>query len=375
MKTKILILSAAAFIMAASVVSCSKNTPGSDDPSVPTPDTPSADAPVVSASPDTVPSLVPDANPDPTSVSERGSFAKGADVSWVTELESQGEKFYNEAGREMELMELLRDYCGINSIRLRVWVDPVDGWCNIDDVLVKARRAHNLGLRLMIDFHFSDWWADPGKQTIPVAWNGLTLGQLKEALASHITDMLSRLKAFDIEPEWVQVGNETTTGMLWPLGSTTQGDNFTQLVNAGYDTVKAIFPDASVIIHCDKGEDAWRYNYLFGKLEAEGARYDMIGMSLYPEPSNWDKTVNDCLSNIDAVQKAYKKPVMICEIGFNYKEPIKAEQMLQKMLDGALKRDVKGIFWWEPETPESNGYDKGAFQNGRPTGALKPFLN
>jgi len=101
--------------------------------------------------------------------------------------------------------------------------NPASGWNNADDVLVKARRAAALGLRVMIDFHFSDSWADPGQQTVPAAWAGYDLPQMKTAVAAHVTSVLTKLKSFGITPEWVQVGNETRTGMLWPLGSSDNG--------------------------------------------------------------------------------------------------------------------------------------------------------
>lgn len=348
--------------------------PAPDDPEQPgdTPDDPSLDNPALGVSPDSIPPYGAGSDGYIPLISNPGSFAKGADVGWVTELEAKGEKFYNAAGEETELMELLRDECGINSIRLRVWVDPVDGWNNIDDVLVKARRARELGLRLMIDFHFSDYWADPGKQNIPSAWNGLSLDELKKAMAEHVNQMLTLLYNYGIEPEWVQIGNETTTGMMWPIGSTSTGDNFAQLVTAGYEAVKAVFPNALVIVHCDEGNRQSKYDYLYGKLKS--AKYDMIGMSLYPPTGSWEKTVSDCLANIVHCQQTFGKPVMICEIGYDADRPLEAQQMLQTMLDGALERDVKGIFWWEPESTMANtGYGKGAFQNGRPTSALNPF--
>ncbi|MCM1067923.1 MAG: arabinogalactan endo-1,4-beta-galactosidase [Muribaculaceae bacterium] len=304
---------------------------------------------------------------------ERGTFAKGADVSWITELEAAGYTFSNAEGTQKELMELLRDDCGVNAIRLRVWVNPSEGWSNIDDVMVKAIRANNLGLRLMIDFHFSDTWADPGKQYIPAEWEGLSLDETKVALADHVTDMLSRLKAQGIEPEWVQIGNETRTGMLWPLGSTDNGDNFTQLVNAGYDAVKALFPEASVIVHVDCGDEVWLYDFLFGKITGEGARYDMIGMSLYPDPSNWQKSVDACIATIRKVKADYGKPVMLCEIGLDYKEADAADAMMRDMMAKGLAEDLKGIFWWEPEAPADRGYTKGCFDNGTPTKALDCF--
>ena len=123
-------------------------------------------------------------------------FARGADVSWLTQMESEGRKFYTpgEERKEMECMELLRDYCGVNSIRLRVWVNPKDGWNNVDDVVLKARRAEKLGLRTMIDFHFSDTWADPGHQEMPDAWKSLSFAELKSALAAHVAETLTAVK-------------------------------------------------------------------------------------------------------------------------------------------------------------------------------------
>src|ERR1035437_5958209 len=145
------------------------------------------------------------------------NFAKGADVSWVTQMEASGKKFYNSAGTEMECMALLKSL-GMNSIRLRVWVNPADGWCNSQDVLAKALRAKNLGMKIMIDFHYSDSWADPSKQTKPTAWTNLSFNDLKTAVATHTTDVLNLLKTNNITPEWVQVGNETGNGMLWEDG-------------------------------------------------------------------------------------------------------------------------------------------------------------
>src|SRR5262245_28461707 len=96
-------------------------------------------------------------------------FAKGADISWITQMEAAGIKFYNASGTAMDCMQLMKSL-GMNSIRLRVWVNPTNGWCNNADVVAKAKRAQQLGLRLMIDFHYSDYWADPGKQNKPAAW-------------------------------------------------------------------------------------------------------------------------------------------------------------------------------------------------------------
>lgn len=312
--------------------------------------------------------------PQPVEIA-RGGFACGADVSWLTEMEKGGATFATADGTPMECMQLLRDHCGVNSIRLRVWVDPEDGWCNTDDVVLKARRATLLGMRVMIDFHFSDWWADPGKQNMPAAWADMDLEGVKGAMTAHVNEMLTKLDDAGIEPEWVQIGNETRTGMMWPMGSIDTGDNFTQMVNTGYDAVKAVFPDCAVIVHCDEGNSRYLYDRLFGKLADEGARYDMIGMSLYPEPAEWESTVAACVANIDYVQKTFGKPVMICEIGMDYREADKAKAMMAELMARSLELDVKGIFWWEPQTDPASGYMKGCFDGGAPTAALDPFVD
>lgn len=312
-------------------------------------------------------------------VKETG-FARGADVSWLTQMEAEGRKFYTpgEDRREMECMSLLRDFCGINSIRLRVWVNPADGWNNTADVVVKARRAEALGLRTMIDFHFSDTWADPGHQEIPEAWKTLSFDELVAATGDHVRSVLTSLKAAGVTPEWVQIGNETTPGMMLPVGSVDNPTQLTSLNNAGYDAVKEVFPEAKVIVHLDGGNNRWAYDRMFDLLEANGGRYDMIGMSLYPywaeqqgETGGWRKVADDCIENIVHLRKKYGKPVMICEIGMPYDQAENCRDLINKMMTA----DVEGIFYWEPQAPAgyNDGYTLGCFDNDTPTVALDAF--
>src|SRR5206468_7849700 len=134
--------------------------------------------------------------------------------------------------------QLMKDI-GMNSIRLRVWVNPSDGWCNTSDVVFKAISANSLGMKLMIDFHYSDSWADPGKQNKPDAWSSTDITVLHDSVYKHTVAVLNALKAAGVTPAWVQVGNETNDGMLWPEGkASTSMANFASLVNAGYDAVK-----------------------------------------------------------------------------------------------------------------------------------------
>ncbi len=315
-------------------------------------------------------------------VSERGSFAKGADVSWLTEMEANGEKFYTPAPnpQEMECMTLLRDYCGVNSIRLRVWVHPDTCWNAIPDVVNKARRATDLGLRTMIDFHFSDSWADPGQQHTPKAWEGVSLAQLQDSVAAHVTTTLTALKEAGVTPEWVQIGNETTPGMMLPMGDIEKApEQYTALNNAGYDAAKAVFPDVTCIVHLDGGNDQWRFDRMFDALEAHGGKYDMIGMSVYPfwaeqsgEKGGWQKVAKDCAANVAHLKEKYGKPVMICEIGMPYDQADLCRQLITEM----MKAPVEGIFYWEPQAPAgyNGGYTMGCFDNCSPTVALNAFI-
>jgi arabinogalactan endo-1,4-beta-galactosidase len=303
-------------------------------------------------------------------------FAKGADVSWLTEMESSGTKFYNAAGSEQECMTLLRDL-GMNSIRLRVWVNPSDGWCNKQDVLVKAWRAKNLGMRVMIDFHYSDSWADPSKQTTPSAWADYDLEALKTAVADHTTDVLETLKAQGIDVEWIQIGNETSTGMLWPTGLVSGNDftNYVALNNAGYEAAKAVYPEALCIVHIDRAQQLSHLTWMFNGLRDNGAKWDVIGLSFYPTDDDWQTSTESCLANMKTLATTYGKKVMLCEIGMNW-ESENAETMLSTVLKGCKAMDsCLGVFYWEPECYSGwNGYAMGAFDgNGKPTSALNAF--
>lgn len=326
------------------------------------------------------------ATPEQEKKYDMTGFAKGADVSWLSEFESNGALFYDANGKPQECMALLRDL-GMNSIRLRVWVNPDGGWCGKDDVVAKAWRAHKLGMRLMIDFHYSDTWADPGKQYVPAAWKDYTFEQMKQAVADHTRDVLIALKERNIDVEWVQVGNETSDGMLWndadgadALAVTGRASknmaNFAAYVNAGYDAVKAVYPDAKVIVHLDKGNKLSQYTWMFDGLKQHGAKWDVIGMSLYPDwitDQTWQQVSDDCLANMQALATKYGCNVILSEIGMVWNSE-NAAPFLKKMVDGCKALTIcEGVFYWEPETYGNlNGYDKGAFDDsGKPTVALQ----
>jgi len=243
------------------------------------------------------------------------NFAKGADISWLTQMESSGRLFYNSSGTAQECMQLLKNL-GMNSIRLRVWVDPAGGWNNTADVLAKALRAKALGLRIMIDFHYSDSWADPGQQTKPAAWAAQDFATLQSSVYNHTFNVLSTLKTNGIIPEWVQVGNETNDGMLWPTGKASVNmANFAALVNKGYDAVKAVDNTIKVIVQISNGFNNSLFRWIFDGLKNNGGKWDIIGMSLYPDPGNWSSLNTQCLANMNDMVSRYDKPFMIFEVG------------------------------------------------------------
>lgn len=306
------------------------------------------------------------------------NFVKGADISWVTQMEASNRKFYTAAGVETECFALMK-LLGMNSIRLRVWVNPSSQWCRTPDVVAKAVRAKNLGMRVMIDFHYSDSWADPGKQTKPAAWAGQTVAQLKASLAAHTTDVLNALKTAGVTPEWVQVGNETNNGMLWPDGQASSNmGNYAQFVLAGYEATKSVFPDAKVIVHVSNGFDNGLFTWNIGGLLANGAKFDVIGMSIYPSAANYTTYNAGILANMNDMVARYGKEVMVVETGFPVNNPTVAKLFLTDLI--AKVRIVNenkglGVMYWEPQSYNGwQGYGLGAFDNsGRPTAALDPF--
>jgi arabinogalactan endo-1,4-beta-galactosidase len=316
-------------------------------------------------------------NPNPPD-KDTSKFAKGADMSWLTEMESNHILFYDENGKETECIALLKSL-GMNSVRLRVWVNPADGWCNKTDVLVKAKRAQDLGMRIMIDFHYSDTWADPGKQTKPAAWAGLSFSELCSAVSAYTTEILTALKNFNVTPEWVQVGNETGNGMLWDDGKASLNmAQYAALSNAGYNAVKAVFPQTKVIVHLQGGQDNGLYRWLFDGLKQNNGKWDVIGMSLYPATDSWQATNDACINNINDMINRYGSEVMICEVGMPWNEAVTAKSFLTDLITrtkAISNEKCLGVFYWEPEAYNGwKGYGLGAFDNsGKPTVALDAF--
>ncbi|GGG33643.1 glycosyl hydrolase 53 family protein [Hymenobacter glacieicola] len=314
------------------------------------------------------------------------TFAKGADTGWLQQMEANNYLFYNYQGVRQDCFQILKDK-GINSIRFRVWVNPsmvdwVNGHCSPSEVVTMATRAKNLGFRIMIDFHYSDSWADPGQQTKPAAWANHSFSQLQQDVYDHTYSVMNALKANGVTPEWVQVGNEIPNGMLWPEGSTSNFAQLTQLLNKGYDAVKAVSATSKVVVHLDKGNDNARFRSFFDRLTSNGGKYDVIGMSYYPYWLNQDYTtsISSLQFNLQDMASRYGKQVVVAEVGGDCAAaPQNVYDMLvavQNAVAGVPNGKGLGVFYWEPESYRSfSGYQLSAWGNdGKPSSALNAFL-
>jgi arabinogalactan endo-1,4-beta-galactosidase len=316
-------------------------------------------------------------NPPPGGQEDSGLFARGADVSWLTQMEASGYLFYDSLGKQEDCLQILKDK-SLNASRLRAWVNPPDGWCSTHDVVVKALRASSLGFRIMIDLHYSDSWADPGKQTKPLAWDSLGLTDLSDTLYSYTYHLMDTLKQNGIIPAWIQLGNETNDGMLWEDGrASTHMANFAMLINSGFQAVRALTDSTKIIVHISNGYDNTLFRWVFDGLKGNGANYDIIGMSLYPSTADWASLNQQCLDNMNDMVTRYGKKVMICEIGMDVTQPATCRAFIGDLV--AKTRSVTGgkglgVFYWEPESYNWESYGYGAFDNtGKPTIALDGF--
>ena len=338
--------------------------------------------------------------------SPRGAWAKGADLSWLSEMEHDGVKFYEPSvvgSQPSDCIELLRGM-GMNAVRLRVWVNHSTGWSNKEDMLYLAKRAAKTGQRIMIDIHYSDFFADPSHQTIPAAWQNYDYFTMLEAVREHTLDVLYALKEEGIRPEWVQIGNETPNGMLWPMGKvkeltdegmkelTDEGwAHYAGFTAMGYKAAKEAFPDIKVIVHVDNAYE--RRDWFWESMQAYGGKWDMIGLSHYPMMSAWNGgkswlEMNELAEeNIKRLIHDWHCPVMIAEVGMFANDtlsPVVMEDFIRRI---TAIDSCAGVFYWEPEVyggwrPSEyiplgwGSYDMGAFTpEGKPSEVMTIMLS
>ncbi|MFD0673093.1 arabinogalactan endo-beta-1,4-galactanase [Cohnella sp. GCM10027633] len=301
---------------------------------------------------------------------------KGMDLSFVDEIEAAGGAYY-EGEERRDVLAIVQDG-GVNSIRLRLWNEPVGGYCNLERTVEMAKRIKARGLHFLLDFHYSDKWADPANQWKPRAWEALSLGELCEAVYGYTADALDALGAAGAMPDMVQVGNEITPGMLWGDGrvdgehdTDAQWDAFVALVKAGVSAVREKAPAAEVMIHIDRGGDWPSTSKFFERFRRHDVDFDVIGQSFYPW---WHGTLDDLRTNLEQTALAFGKPIYVVETAYPWTlTPVEGRAFIvdrEEQLhagypasaDGqaaylrdllAILRDVPnglgaGFHWWEP---------------------------
>ena len=301
----------------------------------------------------------PEPGPEPTPGPDTPTFYKGADISWASEMEAGGIKFKKKDGTEAPLLEVLKS-CGINAIRLRVWVKPYGGWSGKADVVNVAKKVQAAGMSLMVDFHYSDFFADPSRQTIPEDWKADkdNLDKMCQHVSAHTKEVLQALKDAGVTVKWVQIGNETRNGMLWPAGQlwTDSGDiadgrkHFAKLYNAGYDAAKAVFSGAVVMPHLNNAyedNDWW-----FQQIKAAGGKFDAIALSHYPQAETKYTAAEYNQKALDQIKKlhsTYQIPILISEVGVKSAKS-DAASVLASFVSEVKKLDYcQGVFYWEPQ--------------------------
>jgi arabinogalactan endo-1,4-beta-galactosidase len=310
-------------------------------------------------------------------------FAKGADVTWLPQMEATGYQFYDTDGSKKDALQLLKDR-GMNTVRLRVFVNPSDdprsGHCSKEETVALATRAQEMGFRIMINFHYSDSWADPGKQNKPAAWKDLPFDKLADAVYDHTFDVMTALQKAEIKTEWVQVGNEIPGGMLWPDGSTNNWVQLGKLLNKGYDAVKAVDKSIKVIVHLDEGDNIQKYRKFYDNATAQKVRYDVIGLSYYPfwVKKDYTETIANLESNLKDLITRYNKEVMVVEVGGEYDKIENTKALLEatiKAVRALPDNKGLGVLYWEPQGEKSwSGYNLSAWlPDGKPSPALDAF--
>lgn len=252
------------------------------------------------------------------SLSDPDTFIKGVDISTLQAIEDKGLKYY-ENGQEKDLLAILKEH-GVNYVRLRVWNNPTesDGYNNEEKLLELAPRIKAAGLKLLVDFHYSDFWADPGKQVKPAAWEGLDFEGLKDAVHDYTTEVLNGLSAVNAYPDMVQVGNEINSGILLPDGAVSNFANLAALLKEGVRAVRETTPEGSrvkIMLHLAEGGNNAKFRSFFDQVQANNIDYDVIGMSYYPY---WHGTLNQLKTNMDDMATRYGKEVVVAETAYPF---------------------------------------------------------
>lgn len=336
-------------------------------------------------------------------------FYVGGDISSLMEVEENGGKFYDYDGKEKDVLEILKEN-GMDSIRLRVWNDPVDeqgvpynnGHNDLDTAIFLGKRASDLGMRVLIDFHYSDYWADPSSQEVPKAWKNLSFDDKETALYNYTKSSLKSLLDAGVNVTMVQIGNETTSG----LAGETKWEKITALMSAGSKAVREISSEYDkeilVAMHFTEYEN---YDWYASQLEKYQVDYDVFASSYYPY---WHGSLEELEKSLKNIIDTYEKKVLIVEFAYPYNfanldnhpnaiswnsscefpyevnkvgQQVAIEDIYKTAI--SLGDDCLGLFYWEPAWINIPGSDyvgspwenQALFDSaGNPLPALRSFL-
>lgn len=278
----------------------------------------------------------------------------GADISFLPQLESRGMKF-SDKGTPGDAMEIMHAH-GFNYIRLRIFVDPAapkgyspkQGFCDLGHTEAMAKRIKAAGMKFLLDFHYSDYWADPQQQNKPSAWVGEDFPTLKKSLHDYTVSVMQALKDQGTTPDMVQVGNEINHGMVWPEGAINNLDSLAQLIYAGVTGVKEVSPSTAVMLHIALGGQNAEARFFLDNMKARNVPFDVIGLSYYPR---WHGTLEDLKNNMADLAKRYPQQVMVAEYSQLKRE---VNDIAFNVPDGK----ALGSFIWEPLSSWEGIFDR-----------------
>ncbi len=268
----------------------------------------------------------------------------GADISFLPQLEDKGIKFTDKEVQE-DAIQILRNH-GFNYIRLRIFNDPggdsgyspKKGFCDLEHTKKMALRIKAAGMKFLLDFHYSDTWADPGKQFKPAAWKNLDFTRLQQAVRIYTRNVINALKSQGTTPDMVQIGNEINHGMIWPDGSFAHPDTLAAFLKAGIAGVKDIDPSIRILLHIACGGQNEESRSFIDNMLAHHLEFDVIGESYYPQ---WHGSLQQLQENLNDLAARYKKEIVVVEYS-RYKKEVN-DIVFNLPDDKGL-----GTFIWEP---------------------------
>jgi beta-galactosidase len=284
----------------------------------------------------------------------------GADISFLPELENRGMKFSDDKGTPGDAIQIMKDH-GFNYIRLRIFNEPANskgyspnkGFCNLEHTKQMAKRIKAAGMKFLLDFHYSDYWADPQQQNKPAAWVGQDFTTLKKSLYDYTVNVMQQLKDQGTTPDMVQVGNEINHGIVWPDGAINNLDSLSQLLYQGIKGVKVVSPSTIIMLHIALGGQNAESRFFLDNMAKRNVPFDVIGLSYYPK---WHGTPTDLKNNMADLDKRYHKQVMVAEYSQLKKE-------VNNIAFTAPGNKALGSFIWEPLSTWEGIFDRSGKAN------------